>query len=146
MWGNNDIFPDIAISYKDYLLSGFYRGYCAMKKLVLLIDDEKIIRMTSGEILEELGFEVITAGTGSEALDIFKSKQDQISVVILDMTLPDITGVELFNQMKKLPSDIKYLFTSGYRQDMINAGKNVAFIQKPYTIQELNSKLNELIG
>lgn len=116
-----------------------------MKRLVLLIDDEKIIRMTSGEILEELGFDVITAGTGSEGLDIFKAKQNEISIVILDMTLPDIQGIELFNQMKKLSTDIKFLFTSGYRQDMTDAGRDVMFIQKPYTIQELNDRLNELI-
>ncbi len=117
-----------------------------MKKLILLVDDEEIIRLTSGEILEELGFAVIAAGTGNEGLEIFKAKHNEISVVIIDMTLPDISGTELFTEMKKILSDVKFLLTSGYRQDMTGSGSEVMFIQKPYTISELSLKLNELIG
>ncbi len=117
-----------------------------MKKLVLLVDDEKIIRMTSGEILEELGYEVITAGTGKEGFEVFHQRKNDISIVILDMTLPDINGSEVFKQMRELSSGAKFLLTSGYRQDMVDTGKDVMFIQKPYTIKELNDRLNELIG
>jgi DNA-binding NtrC family response regulator len=117
-----------------------------MKKLVLLVDDEDIIRLTSGEILQEIGFDVITAGTGREGLEIFNTKTGEIALVILDMTLPDISGMELLNEMKKIKSGSKFLLTSGYRQDMTGSGSEVEFIQKPYTITELNSKLNKLLG
>lgn len=117
-----------------------------MKKLVLLVDDEEIIRMTTGEILAELGFDVITIGTGREALDIFKSDNSKISLVILDMTLPDITGFALFSEMKQINSEVKFLLTSGYRQDMSGAGDGVSFIQKPYTILDLNNKLKSIFG
>jgi len=116
-----------------------------MKKLILLVDDEEIIRLTSGEILEELGYDVLTAATGSEGLNIFKTKYMEISLIILDMTLPDISGIELFNEMKKVNSEKKFLFTSGYRQDMTNSGSGVAFIQKPYTILELRDKVSDLL-
>ncbi len=117
-----------------------------MKKLVLLVDDEEIIRLTSGEILEELGFEVIVAATGNEGLDLFKANCEKISAVILDMTLPDISGTDLYAEMKKITSKAKFLLTSGYKQDMTGSGREVMFIQKPYTISELSSRLDELIG
>lgn len=116
-----------------------------MNKTVLLVDDEEIIRMTTGEILSELGFDVITAETGQQAIEIFKSRNPEIALVILDMTLPDITGLEVFNEMKKIPSSVKFLLTSGYRQDMTGLGADAQFIQKPYTISELNKKLDDMI-
>jgi DNA-binding NtrC family response regulator len=117
-----------------------------MRKLVLLVDDEEIIRMTTGEILEELGFDVISAGTGSEGLDVYKENYSKIALVILDMTLPDITGVELFNEMKKISKNVKFLLTSGYRQDMSGAGGDVSFIQKPYTMSDLDNRLKEILS
>ena len=116
-----------------------------MEKLVLLIDDEDIIRLTTGEILEELGFEVITASSGNEALDILKAGKENISLIILDMTLPDYSGIELFNEIKKITGDVKFLLTSGYRQDMTGAASELTFIQKPYTISELSDSINKLI-
>jgi len=116
-----------------------------MKKLVLLVDDEEIIRLTSGEIFEELGFDVITAATGNEALEIFKTRMDDITLVFLDMSLPDFSGIELYNLMKKISNKTKFLLTSGYRQDMTGADSNAVFIQKPYTITELTGRLNQLV-
>ena len=115
-----------------------------MKELILLVDDEDIIRMTSGEILKELGFDVITADNGETALALYRDRKDEISIVILDMTLPDISGIELFNEMKKIPSSSKFLLTSGYRRDMTGTGHEAVFIQKPYTISELSKKIDEV--
>ncbi len=117
-----------------------------MKKLVLLIDDEEIIRMTTGEILEELGFDVISAGTGFDGLDLYRADYARIALVILDMTLPDITGVELFAEMKKINKDVKFLLTSGYRRDMSGADKDAMFIQKPYTMTDLDKRLKEIFS
>jgi len=116
-----------------------------MKKLILLIDDEEIIRITSGEIITELGFDVITASNGSEALDIFKKKYNDISLVILDLTLPDRPGLEIFHELIDIDPDAKVMLTSGFAQESLDRD-NVAFIQKPYTISDLNEKLNELIA
>ena len=117
-----------------------------MNRLVLLVDDEEIIRMTTGEILEELGFDVISAGTGSEGLEVYRADHSRIALVILDMTLPDITGVELFTEMKKINSEVKFLLTSGYRQDMTGAACDASFIQKPYTMSDLDNRLKELFS
>ena len=115
-----------------------------MKKLILLIDDEEIIRITSGEIMAELGFDVITAGSGSEALDIYKKRYRDISLVILDLTLPDRPGIEIFHELVNIDPDAKVMLTSGFTQESLDRD-NVVFIQKPYTISDLNNKLNELI-
>ena len=117
-----------------------------MKKIILLVDDENIIRLTSGEILEELGFDVIIACTGSEGLEIFNKRYGEISLVILDMTLPDISGIEVFQKMKKISSNMKFLLTSGYKREMTDAVNEVSFIQKPYTIEELSNSIDALIG
>ena len=117
-----------------------------MKKLVLLVDDEEIIRMTTGEILQELGFDVISAGTGYEGLDAYKENHSKIALVILDMTLPDITGVELFAEMKKISKDVKFLLTSGYSHDMTGADNDAMFIQKPYTMTDLDKRLKEIFS
>ncbi len=116
-----------------------------MKKTVLLVDDEEIIRLTSGEIMEELGYNVIVAGSGNEALEIFKNRCHEIAFVFLDMTLPDYSGMDLLLEMKKISSGIKFLLTSGYRVDMTGINNEAIFIQKPYTISELSTKLHELI-
>ena len=115
-----------------------------MKKLVLLIDDEEIIRITSGEIITELGFDVITASNGSEGLDTFKKRYSDISLTILDLTLPDRPGIEIFHEIMNIDSDAKVMLTSGFTHELVERD-NVVFIQKPYTISDLNKKLNELI-
>lgn len=116
-----------------------------MKKLVLLIDDEEIIRITSGEIMMELGFDVITASTGTEGLDTFRKKFSDISLVILDLTLPDIPGLEIYNEMMNIYPDVKVMLTSGFSHEPFE-NDNAVFIQKPYTISDLNKKLNTLIA
>jgi len=117
-----------------------------MKKTILLVDDELIIRLTSGEILEELGFDVVIASAGTEALEMFSGMYNDISLVMLDMTLPDISGIEVFNSMKQTSPNMKFLLTSGYSQDMTGISDKAAFIQKPYSITELSSMIDKLIG
>jgi DNA-binding NtrC family response regulator len=114
-----------------------------MKKLVLLIDDEEIIRITSGEIMTELGFDVITASNGNEGLETFKKRSNDISLVILDLTLPDRPGLDIFHEILNIDPDVKVMLTSGFTQDLLDRD-NVVFIQKPYTISDLSKKLNEL--
>jgi CheY-like chemotaxis protein len=123
------------------------------KGLILLVDDEDIVRMTSEEILSELGFDVLTASCAHEALDIMKDKSSQISLVILDMTLPDKSGKEICISLRELNPDLKILFTSGmsiddYKelQHCQSNGSLISFIQKPYTLSELNSAIESILG
>lgn len=120
-----------------------------MPGLILLIDDEEIIRMTSGEILNELGYEVISAASGDEGMAILKEKSGDISLVILDMSMPGKSGIVIYREIKQQLPSVKVLLTSGYREDekiehVLNSTSD-SFIQKPYTIEELNRKLTIMI-
>lgn len=120
-----------------------------MPGLVLLIDDEEIIRMTSGEILNELGYETISAASGDEGIATLKENSDSISLVILDMSMPGKSGLEIYREIKELLPSMKVLLSSGYREEekvkhMLETA-NDGFIQKPYTIDELNRKLSKML-
>jgi CheY-like chemotaxis protein len=108
--------------------------------VVLLVDDEEDVRAIGADMLRELGFEVVTAGNGSEALERFTSRND-ICGVILDLTMP---------QLRQLKPDIKVMISSGYsEQEVIKkfTGEGVVgFIQKPYTLAELTGKIRNCFG
>ena len=103
---------------------------------VLLVDDEEIVRDLASDMLRRLGLEVIVAGDGVEALELYGERGDSLSLVVLDMTMPRMSGEEAFRRMKRLRGDIPILVTSGYNeQEAIErfAGQGLAgFIQKPY--------------
>ena len=120
-----------------------------MPGIILLIDDEEIIRMTSGEILNELGYDVLSAENGDAGLSILKEKNNSVSLVILDMSMPGKSGLEIYREIKEFMPSMKVLLTSGYKEEekvekMLEEA-NDGFIQKPYTIDELSNRLSEMI-
>jgi PAS domain S-box-containing protein len=115
---------------------------------VLLVDDEETVRGIGSEMLKELGFDVITAEDGREAVAAFKSNPD-ISIVILDLTMPRMDGEQCFRELRQLNPDVKVIMSSGYNEQEVTqkfVGKGLAgFIQKPYklsTIREVMSRLS----
>lgn len=117
------------------------------KGTVLLVDDEETIRGIGKDMLQELGFSVITANDGREALDIFKSNQDFV-LVILDLTMPHMDGTQCFRELRKIDPDVKVVLSSGYNEVEVNQkfiGKKLAgFIQKPYKISTLQKMLRKV--
>jgi PAS domain S-box-containing protein len=108
---------------------------------VLLVDDEEIIRSVGSEILVELGAEVIMAENGRKAIELVKKHKDSISLVLLDMIMPELNGPDCFREIQKIAPDMKVIICSGYAPDemvesLSNAGV-VGFIQKPFRIDEL---------
>jgi PAS domain S-box-containing protein len=107
---------------------------------VLLVDDEEEIRNLGSEILKMLGFEAITANDGYHALEILKRNQS-ITTVILDLTMPRMDGEQTFSELRKLDPDIKIIMSSGYNEQEVTQkfiGKGLAgFIQKPYRASSL---------
>ena len=105
--------------------------------------------MTSGEILNELGYDVLSAASGDEGMEVLKEKNKSISLVILDMSMPGKSGLEIYREIKEFNPSIKVLLTSGYKEEekvehMLEKA-NDGFIQKPYTIDELSSRLSAMI-
>ncbi len=117
---------------------------------ILLIDDEDLVLEAGVKMLERLGYSVIRASSGMEAVEIYKDKKDVIDLVILDMVMPELGGGETFDKMKKVNPKIKVLLSSGYSKDgkateILNRGC-MGFIQKPFSLQKLSEKVNDVLG
>lgn len=110
-------------------------------RVVLVVDDEDTVRAVARKALEYAGYRVLVAGDGKEAVEIFRARMHEIDVVLLDMTMPRMDGVETYQQMREIRPGVPTLLTSGYNeQDATHrfAGKGLAgFIQKPWSASEL---------
>ncbi len=125
---------------------GIQRG----SETVLLIDDEEIVVDVVAKALKLTGYKVLAAKNGEEGVRIFEEKQREISLVILDMIMPGMSGAKVFGQLKRIDPDIKVILSSGYSMDgeaseIMAQGCN-AFIQKPFGIQNLSQKIREVLG
>jgi len=116
---------------------------------VLVIEDEDAVMDVSRAILEKLGYRVIEAKTGTEAVDLVRNLDVDIDLAILDIGLPDLAGDEAFKLIKEARPDLKVIVCSGYAidgpaQEILNAGAQ-GFIQKPYAFKALSAKLKEVL-
>jgi signal transduction histidine kinase/ActR/RegA family two-component response regulator len=116
---------------------------------VFLVDDEDIILDVAKDILKTLGYKVLLARGGVEALQVYKKNQDKIDMVILDMIMPDIGGGETYDKLKEINPGIKVLLSSGYSingqaTEILERGCN-GFIQKPFYMIDLSQKLREIL-
>ena len=116
---------------------------------VLLVDDEERILTVGREICKALGYSVITAASGEESINIYKEKKDKINLVVLDMIMPEMNGLETFLELKKLNPDIKVLLSTGYSidekaQEMLRQGCK-GYILKPYSVIDFSHKLREVL-
>ncbi|MEQ8162121.1 MAG: ATP-binding protein [Smithellaceae bacterium] len=119
------------------------------RETILLVDDEESIVDVCGEILETLGYNVLKAGNGHDALKIFADNKDLIDLVILDMIMPGLSGNETFDGLKLIHPKVKVLLSSGYvtgNQAKIIMEKGCqAFIQKPFRMEEFSRKIREVL-
>jgi len=115
---------------------------------VLLVDDEETVIGIGAEMLKELGFDVLTAMDGREALEVFAQHQEKICCIILDLTMPHLDGEQTFRELRQLKPDVKVIMSSGYNEQEINqrfAGKGLAgFIQKPYRLSMLKETIRNV--
>ena len=116
---------------------------------VLLVDDEEMIIDVGKRMLERLGYETLTAMNGAEALEIYKRRGKDISLVILDMVMPKIGGGETFDRLKKLNPAINVILCSGYSIDgqateILKRGCR-AFIQKPFNLKVLSQHIRAVL-
>lgn len=113
---------------------------------VLLVDDEPPIRQVGEQILNHLGFNVVTAIDGLDALRVFQAHKDEIVCVILDMTMPGMEGEETFRELRRTRPEVKVMLSSGYAENhfatrFAGDAPPAGFIHKPYTIREFANKL-----
>jgi PAS domain S-box-containing protein len=117
---------------------------------ILLVDDEAMVLDVGVMLLERLGYTVLQAKGGREAVGVYKQNQDKIDIVILDMIMPDMGGGETYDKMKVINPNVKVLLSSGYSIDgqakEILARGCDGFIQKPFTMKDLTQSIREILG
>lgn len=117
---------------------------------ILVVDDEKTVRTLAKNILEKVGFDVLLAPDGREAVEIFREHGDHIELVLLDMTMPRLDGKETFAQIRRMRESTRVILSSGYNEQEATsqfAGKGLSgFIQKPYRPIDLIHKIQEVLG
>jgi PAS domain S-box-containing protein len=116
---------------------------------ILLVDDEEETAIIGKEILESLGYNVLTAGNGYDGVELFKENKDSINLTIIDLIMPRMRGGELFDRLKKIDPESKILLASGCNindeaQEILQRGCD-GFIQKPFGAQKLSQKLVEIM-
>jgi len=108
---------------------------------VLLVEDEEPLRLAVAKMLRKGGFRVIEAGDGRAAVDLFEANHAAVDAVLLDMTLPRMSGREVFVQFQRIRPDVKVILTTAYSEDtaLLNVGdqRPWRFIRKPYGLAEL---------
>ena len=120
------------------------------QETLLFVDDEQMVLYVGRDILKSLGYTVLTANGGEEALKIYDQNKERISLVILDMIMPDMDGGKTYAHLKKLNPEIKVLLCSGYSINeevtaIMEKGCN-GFIQKPFNVKEIAIKIREVLG
>ncbi|RMF90849.1 MAG: response regulator, partial [Nitrospinota bacterium] len=108
---------------------------------ILVVDDEAMVREVVGEMLQQLGYEVITVADGQEAIDYYREWGHTIDLVILDLVMPHLGGKECWQALRTLDPQVKVLLSTGYDcntavQDLLEKGV-CGFVQKPYRLQQL---------
>ncbi|WP_243383743.1 PAS domain S-box protein [Geothrix alkalitolerans] len=118
--------------------------------LVLLVDDEEQILRTTGAALDSLGFQVLVAQDGLEALERFREHGKNLHLVIMDLTMPRLDGREAFRTMRNLDPTIPVVLSSGYsEQDSLQTfpeGGPTGFLQKPYQLKDLKAVIQRALG
>ncbi len=125
------------------------REYRGNNETVLVVDDEPAMQNASKGMLELMGMQVILAGNGLEALEIFRKKNPLIQLVLLDMTMPGMNGKDCFFELKKIRPDVKVIISSGFAPEkdielMKEQGLS-GFIRKPYQYRELNHQVAKVM-
>jgi signal transduction histidine kinase/CheY-like chemotaxis protein len=115
---------------------------------VLVVDDEETVRTVAKRMLGKIGFTILTAGSGHEAIEIFRDRTNEIDGVLLDLTMPIMNGEECFHELRKIRKDIRVIIFSGFSNEetanrFIEQGVN-GFLQKPFNLKTLRNKMRKV--
>ncbi|MEP6571832.1 MAG: response regulator [Gemmatimonadota bacterium] len=117
---------------------------------ILLVDDDEAVLRVVQRVLRVRGYEVVSAPSGYEALRLFEVQSGEFDVLLTDMIMPGVQGRELADEILRRKPGIKVLYMSGYTEDDAlrrgDLGTGQAFIQKPFTLDELDQRLQALLA
>ena len=117
---------------------------------ILLVEDNDQVRNLTLTILQNHGYDVLTAENGNQALEILKTYTDPVHLLLTDVIMPEMNGRELYDNALNHRPDLRVLYMSGYTNDVIGhrgvLEKGIAYIQKPYSLRGLTEKIRELLN
>ncbi len=117
---------------------------------VLLVDDEETVRRTVGKMLEYEGFDVLVARDGIEALRVFNERRREIRLVLLDITMPRMDGLEAFRELRAIDPNVRVLLASGFDEQeatrQLEDPGQAGFIKKPFTRDALRARLGKVLA
>ena len=103
---------------------------------ILVVDDEESVRHTAASILVKVGFEVVLASDGIEAIEIFRATPDRFTLVVMDLTMPRMEGKQALREMQAIRSDVRVILMSGFNEQEASQEfpdrEPAGFIQKPF--------------
>ena len=120
-----------------------------INKLILVVDDEEVLRNMASEVLSKEQYRILTAEDGEQALKIFREKWHEIDLVLLDLVMPKINGYDTYIQMKSINPEVKVIITTGYSfneniPDLLKIGIN-DIIMKPYKLSSFLETISKTI-
>ncbi|MFY9397787.1 MAG: PAS domain S-box protein [Desulfomonilia bacterium] len=117
---------------------------------VLVVDDEGMVLELCAALVEQLGFQPLKASSGREALELFRGHAQEVSLVILDLTMPEMGGVEALHEIRRIRSDARVLVSSGYSEQetskQFGEDQPDGFISKPFTLSGLSEKIGSVLA
>jgi two-component system cell cycle sensor histidine kinase/response regulator CckA len=145
--------PGVGTTFKVYLPRAGERAVTGVEtetepavppagsETILLAEDDEAVRNAGRRILESLGYTVLLAGDGREALQIYEREREHIDLVLLDLTMPRMSGLETLRGILQLDPEARVILASGYSANgpgsVALAEGAAAFVQKPYDLHEL---------
>ncbi|MFC1558656.1 PAS domain S-box protein [candidate division KSB1 bacterium] len=139
----------LPVSEKEIALKIKEKKAIAGNEIILVVDDESNVRQVVELQLKKLGYEVLTAVDGVDAIKIYKKKKDKIDLILLDMIMPNMAGKETYLKLKDINPDVKVLLMSGFSQngkaaEILNEGIS-GFLHKPFKLYELSKIISETL-
>ena len=118
------------------------------RSAILIIDDEPAVRNVTRTLLERAGYRVLTASSGAEGLGVYSANPGAIGLVVLDLTMPRMSGKEVLTELVRLGGDVRVILASGYSHpDSLPAGPNIAgFLHKPFRFDDLLSTIRRAVA
>jgi CheY-like chemotaxis protein len=118
---------------------GFITRGSPSRGTVLVVDDDNSVQLLVRRALTAKGFDVLVASSGADALRLFEQHESSLDLIVMDVTMPNMSGIEALKRIRETGSDVPTLLSSGYSVELINADSPefFAYLQKPYDIPQL---------
>lgn len=120
------------------------------QRTLLIADDEELVRRAGERMLSKLGYRVLTAENGASTIEIFQRHRAEIALVMLDLVMPDMDGLETLQRLREIDPDVRVVLCSGYAREDASESQALirsaaGFVRKPFNMAELSRVVSRLV-